>query len=400
MDSPRVALVQKIADGRTDEETLEAVHRLKAHLKQNFRKKNHEIAKKCGINARFGLAIHPGVFVDAEYVDKGYKCYVCKQIFHKVHQFYHSMCTECGDFNLTKRTQTRDLTGMVAIVTGGRIKIGFQTCLKLLRAGADVVATTRFPNDALLRYKAESDYSKFSGRLIIYSLDLLDADAIDKFIARTSETFKKIDIIINNAAQTIDRPPEYYQKIMQGECVFTHDFPDLVDENGIQLDERAKNTWITRLSETDHSELLATALINYMAPFMLLRGLKHLMNGHTAESPCFVINVSSMEGKFTTRRGLKTDRHVHTDCAKAALNMITRSISYRWGQEHILVNSVETGWITDEFSKKKKDTYDHQFLPPLDEVDGAARILDPIMGYTPAERISGLFLKDYFRTAW
>jgi len=151
------------------------------------------------------------------------------------------------------------------------------------------------------------------------------------------------------------------------------------------------------MQNTPDSELLAVTLVNYIAPFMLLKGLRPWMDNHTAENPCFIINVSSMEGKFTTRAGFKTNRHVANDCAKASLNMLTRSLAYDFAKHHILINSVETGWITDEFPKEKKDTYEHTFLPPLDEIDGAARILDPIMS---EDRISGLFLKDYHRTGW
>jgi len=69
-----------------------------------------------------------------------------------VHHFYDCLCFICGDFNFLKRNQKADLTGLIALVTGARIKIGFEIAIKLLRDGATVIATTRFWKDAFLRY--------------------------------------------------------------------------------------------------------------------------------------------------------------------------------------------------------------------------------------------------------
>src|SRR6187402_2146214 len=91
-------------------------------------------------------------------------CYVCKSRVTKVHAFYDQMCGECGDFNYRKRTQTADLRGRVALISGARVKIGYQAAILLLRAGARVVVTTRFPRDAALRYARESDYSDWADR--------------------------------------------------------------------------------------------------------------------------------------------------------------------------------------------------------------------------------------------
>jgi NAD(P)-dependent dehydrogenase (short-subunit alcohol dehydrogenase family) len=214
-----------------------------------------------------------------------------------------------------------------------------------------------------------------------------------------------VDILINNAAQTIARESQYYQTLIKEHThIFTHQFPDLVDENGIQVDNSARNTWVKRMDETSDSELISTTLINYVAPFMLLKGLKKLMSvGRSEESPGFIVNVSSMEGKFTAPDYLKGDRHVQNNCAKAALNMMTRSLSHTLSKEHIFINSVETGWITDEFPgglESFKMGEEDLFLPPLDEIDGASRILDPIFSYIAKEGSAGLFLKDYHRTAW
>ena len=402
--------VQAVVEAR--DQSLDDLYVAACKLKQAIRAErifqNEKLAERCSINKRFvnleskDPTIPPIRFLlpedEEKYQGRGYKCYVCRQRFHKVHHFYHRMCPECAKENYEKREQTADLTGKVAIVTGGRIKIGFQTCLKLLRAGATVIATTRFPTDARERYQAEADYKEWAERLKIRQLNLLDRNAIGEFLELVHEEHPHVDILINNAAQTIDRPPEYYNKLLSDAPVESFDFPDLVDENGLQVDQRLTNTWITHLDSTDESELMAVTLVNYIAPFILLKGLRKLMGG---KSPSCVINVSSMEGKFITSARFKPDRHVHNNAAKAALNMITRSIAFSWQKDNIFVNSVETGWITNEFPNgsfgKKKDSV---FLPPLDEIDGAARILDPIFTHNQGAEIWGQFLKDYYRASW
>ena len=207
------------------------------------------------------------------------------------------------------------------------------------------------------------------------------------------QNHNKLDILINNAAQTIHRPNEFYNSLI-GNSIFTSDFPDRVDENGIQVDMRSKNTWVQKISETPNSELLAVTLINYIAPFILIRDLSPLFKNN---DNTFIVNVSSMEGKYTTGNYAKTDRHVHNNCAKASLNMLTRSLAFSWKQDNIYVNSVETGWITDEFPEPTKWK---SFLPPLDEIDRASRVLDPIFDHDSNNPKYGLFLKDYYRTQW
>lgn len=392
-------LAKKIGDS-SETASLDELHAWAKELRSrvtNFRKKqNHLLVLTRGINAqriepyyRIRDLMIPNLvelvrdqYFPTEFKDH-YKCYVCKTKYNKVHEFYHLLCPECAELNFTKRSQTSNLTGKIAVVTGGRIKIGFETCLKLLRAGATVITTTRFSRDAMRRYLTETDYEQWKHLLIIYQLDFLDLDSVRYFIQYVN-SFGRLDILINNAAQTIERPHEL--------CIVADSFT---------FDTRSKNTWIQPLSDTNNTSLTETTIINYMVPFTLMNGFhKLLARNATAESPSFVINVSAVEGKFTTGLTQKTDRHVHTNCAKAALNMITRTVAYTWKQRHIYVNSIDTGWITNEFPiSSDAHSKKHDLFPPLDEIDGAARVLDLIFN-TPKEGIWGLFLKDYFRTSW
>lgn len=142
-------------------------------------------------------------------------CYVCREKFTKIHHFYDTMCPKCADFNYAKRFQTADLTGQVALITGSRLKIGYHTTLMLLRAGATVIATTRFPVDSALRYSKESDYSVWKDRLRIYGLDLRHTPSVEIFCRYIEHKYERLDILINNAAQTVRRPSGFYAHLME-----------------------------------------------------------------------------------------------------------------------------------------------------------------------------------------
>jgi hypothetical protein len=144
-------------------------------------------------------------------LNKERDCYVCKQPFSRVHRYYDSMCEPCGDFNYARREQTADLTGEYALVTGARVKIGFQASLKLLRAGAHVVVTTRFPVDAADRYSKEPDFAAFRSRLQIHGLDLRHTPSVELFARFLGERLPRLDYIINNACQTVRRPAGFFQ---------------------------------------------------------------------------------------------------------------------------------------------------------------------------------------------
>ncbi|MFT5337901.1 MAG: NAD(P)-dependent dehydrogenase (short-subunit alcohol dehydrogenase family) [Luteibaculaceae bacterium] len=396
-------------------------------------------------------------------------CYVCKEVFTTLHHFYDTMCESCGDFNYAKRFQTANLKGQVALVTGSRLKIGYHITLMMLRAGATVIATTRFPVDSAIRYAKEDDFEQWGHRLQIHGLDLRHIPSVEIFCNYIEQKYERLDILINNAAQTVRRPAGFYQHLLPNEELPISQLPPYVQgilkdhgsclhelrsltgstensnknipvawngkqpgigltasaklsqipyaiDNSLkseevfpsgkldadlqQVDLRKTNSWRLMMGEIETYEMLEVQLVNSVAPFVLCNRLVHIMKKDNTGMK-HIINVSAMEGKFHTYH--KESRHPHTNMAKAALNMMTLTSAGEFSKFGIYTNAVDTGWVTDEdpaeLARKKEEV--HDFQPPLDIVDGAARVMDPLFdGINSGKHWCGKFLKDYKPIGW
>ena len=150
-------------------------------------------------------------------VEKPRTCYVCKAAFTRCTSSTTRCAAACGDFNYAKRSQTADLRGRVALITGARVKIGYQAALMLLRAGARVIVTTRFPRDAAARYAREPDFAEWRRSAEVHGLDLRHTPSVEVFARYLEQTLERLDFLINNACQTVRRPPGFYAHLMEGE---------------------------------------------------------------------------------------------------------------------------------------------------------------------------------------
>ncbi|EFC48628.1 predicted protein [Naegleria gruberi] len=469
---------------------------------------------------------------------KAIRCYICHEKTNQIHEFYHKMCCKCGEYNLEKRYQQVDLSNKICLVTGGRIKIGYYTALKLLRSNAEmVIVTSRFPKDTSIRYSNEPDFNIWKDKLKIYGIDFKHIPSVIKFTEHLLNILPRLDILINCAAQTIRKPTAYYEHVARFELTtslqdlsqnernllpldfnmeINHEqelialkmlssmnvnnnnmnmnqltssndndnksnddnnksdkndnnnktqssehinndntneihlsnnteesrlllnntsnnkneikyssildpinistsslicqipildedksyneqsFPrDIYDVNQNQADFRSTNSWIATLQDVPVFEMLEVQTINVTAPFILTSKLKPLL----IKGMSFIVNVSSMEGQFYRRS--KGVTHPHLNMAKASLNMMTRTSASDYARDNIYMTSVDTGWNNDENPLTDLDNISQTYFCPLDEIDGAARILDPIyQAITGKQLYFGVFLKNYEPFRW
>ncbi|MBM9506368.1 SDR family NAD(P)-dependent oxidoreductase [Streptomyces sp. KK5PA1] len=398
-----------------------------------------------------GIALRSSVTTEiAGILQRPRSCYICKTRYVEVDAFYHQLCPSCAAENRARRDARTDLTGRRALLTGGRAKIGMYIALRLLRDGAHTTVTTRFPNDAVRRFKAMPDSDQWIHRLKIVGIDLRDPAQVVA-LADSVAAAGPLDILINNAAQTVRRSPQAYRELVAAEdaplpagelpgrevfgafgsgartaaalpsprkegLLTAADVTGLalvsgsaslarieagtaIDAGGLVPDLDATNSWVQTVGEVDPVELLEVQLCNVTAPFILVSKLRPVMAAAPARRK-YVVNVSAMEGQFG--RGYKGAGHPHTNMAKAALNMLTRTSAQEMFQtDRILMTAVDTGWITDERPHPDKVRLAAEgFHAPLDLVDGAARVYDPIVRGESGEDLFGCFLKDYAPSPW
>jgi NAD(P)-dependent dehydrogenase (short-subunit alcohol dehydrogenase family) len=348
-------------------------------------------------------------------------CYSCKRKYTEVDAFYHQLCPACATLNRERREARTDLSGRRALLTGGRAKIGMYIALRLLRDGAQTTITTRFPRDAARRFSSMPDSASWLHRLEIVGVDLRQPGQVVA-LADAVAAGGPLDILINNAAQTVRRSPDAYTLLVAGEAEAlpsgprvhelgaAHDLHPVttlalaarstaIDAGGLVPDQVDHNSWTQRIDEIDPVEMLEVQLCNTTAPFILISRLRPALAASPARRT-YIVNVSAMEGSFG--RGYKGPGHPHTNMAKAALNMLTRTSARELlDSDGILMTSVDTGWITDERPHTTRVRLaDEGFHAPLDLADGAARVYDPIVRGESGEDLHGVFLKDYAPTSW
>ncbi|KAI0516754.1 hypothetical protein F5B22DRAFT_646492 [Xylaria bambusicola] len=361
-------------------------------------------------------------------------CYICGQQLLKPHRTISSMCGPCGDFNLAGSQLSLpprlSLAGKIAAVTGARVNLGYHTALRLLRCGAKVIASTRYPHDALQRYQAEKDSEGWMDRLLIVGADFRSAkDAFElareirQIVQRWGGT---LHILINNAAQTLTDSVEkedssvrneerlksttarslllpqtsYVPKIRAG---INARIEGSSSPQQLEINEEARtlgSSWVQSLPQIPYEDVISAHSVNAFVPLILTRELLPIMSDPDGEARGYVVNVSSREGVFErSARAAKRGRHVHTNMSKAALNMIAETEAVEaWRTARVAMNTVDPGYMS------ASPEFDAVFagVMPIGWEDGAGRVLWPIAvgelekaGEEGCRAVWGRFLKHY-----
>ncbi|KAJ5860925.1 uncharacterized protein N7529_008235 [Penicillium soppii] len=375
------------------------------------------------------------------------RCYICRYVFSasEAHELYPSLCRQCGMFNVgcaqLSLPDRLNLTGKFALITGGRINLGYSTALRLLRCGANVIVSSRYPADAAARYAKETDFSQWGSRLKVVGADFRTAKDAFRLVhivknllcawegENKFENQRRLDILINNAAQTLTDPIKAeVEAIAREEQLKDHTATKLLlastsdsykprvrgglqsswissIESGktklyIENDAKnnqaeiqnthkglrttndadpAKSSWVQSLSEIPYEDLISAHSVNAFVPLILCRELLKNMGSeppHSKHQPHgYIVNVSSREGilEDVPHSRSKAGHHVHTNMSKAAINMITETEAQTaWKSRRVAMNTVDPGYMS------AAPEYQRDEGCPIGFEDGAARVLWPI----------------------
>lgn len=416
-----------------DHPAREEVARAAAHLRRDAQRARKRARERAGAAADRALfersrAAAPDARAPVVGALRSQRCCTaCKATYDEVAPGHPLHCAACARLFAEARAARVDLRGRRALVTGGRIKIGYEVALRLLRDGAHVSVTTRFPADAAARYAREPDAAEWTDRLRIHRLDLRRVPDVLAFTARFGRDEPALDVLVNNAAQTIRKPDGDLARLCAREAetlasldaaarallagpvatlvtsaelvaLASPDLPAATDEHGEPVDLGAVNSWSARVDEVSPLELLEVQVINAVAPYLLVSGLRSLLT-RSSFADRYVVNVTAAEGQF--ERPNKTWRHPHTNMAKAALNMLTRTSAADLVREGVFMVSVDPGWVTDENPHPKRERLRADgFRTPLDVYDGAARVVDPIVRGVRGAPVWGCLLRDLVVAPW
>lgn len=368
------------------------------------------------------------------------KCYICRRKFRRRESqyLYRTLCRPCGYFNLDASELSLppklDLFGKTALVTGGRVNLGFHTAVRLLRCGANVIVSSRYPRDAARRLSSASDSAMWLSRLQVVGADFRTAADAFQLVTAVKDLLEKwamspLHVLINNAAQTLTDPvkaelkaiaqegqlqddldpaakgllsnPGYEPRVRGGTAagwaagIGDHAMPLMENEgtndpgyragerthNGLQHgnDEEtiSKSSWTQKITEIPYDDIISAFSVNTFVPLILCRELRAHMgdisnNRRNGRASAYIINVSSREG-ILEDESPKKDHHVHTNMTKAAMNMITETDSRdMWEQKRIAMNTVDPGFMSAAPECQPQDGC------PIGFDDGAARVLWPI----------------------
>ncbi|KAF8078304.1 hypothetical protein FPV67DRAFT_1603874 [Lyophyllum atratum] len=389
---------------------------------------------------------------------KSSKCYICLFLLTSAHPLYPALCVPCGNFNTASSALSLppqfNLISKTALVTGARVNLGYHVALRLLRCGCSVVITTRYPHDAEVRYLAESDSEAWKDRLCIVGADFRTAKDVFALVGVVKGRLRdwgteKLDLLINNAAQTLTDQAEtevksgereqqlrlqgtgnlvidagYQPRLRGGIGAIKYDFHDhhhidglpsvddttkaVLDEENRELIKPVKSSWTQKLNEIPYEDVISAHSINTFVPLILMRELLPIMSlpsvspspspsSASAKPSAYIINVSSREGIPECRPShrAKAGHHVHTNMSKAALNMLTETeAGEAWRSARVAVNSVDPGYMSADPEWMEMSGLSDKNCP-IGWEDGAARVLWPVAMGEKGTPVWGRFLKHF-----
>jgi NAD(P)-dependent dehydrogenase (short-subunit alcohol dehydrogenase family) len=385
-----LALLRQSHDLDVASDAYRSLEQAAAHLTKSAKKKRKVLRKKQAAAHDLKSLQEPSsgtAFKNAR------RCYVCKTHFREVNAHRSQLCLPCANESLDWRDAPLNLTGRRALVTGGRVKIGLATSLRLLRAGAEVHITTRFERDASSVYEAIPDFTQWKGQLHIHRADFRNIPKLVEWIDGLRQGLA-FDILINNAAQSTWQSPAYFERLAAGEVNVSHPLSPMAQFTSMlaAFDATREDSWVQRLGEVSAVDMIEAQVVNAMAPFLICNQMRANLT-RSPHSPRFIVNVSAVEGQF--ERSDKPAVHPHTNMAKAALNMLTRTSAADLAQQNIFMVSVDPGWMSQEGKNVKPG-----FVAPLTPEDCAARLIHPIAQGLAGVPLVGVLLKDFHVVPW
>jgi NAD(P)-dependent dehydrogenase (short-subunit alcohol dehydrogenase family) len=368
------------------------------------------------------------------------RCYICRYSLTSAHPLYPALCNPCGEFNIAESSlslpENLELKGKTAVVTGGRINLGYHTALRLLRCGASVVVSTRYPLDAETRYLNEPDAEAWKDRLRVVGADFRAANDVFALVEAIKQCLRswgteKLDILINNAAQTLtDRIEKESAAIRReqqllgdsgGQLVASSSYTPRIRGAGLfkthrdaleagsnggdgtevstTVVESTKSSWTQSLHEIPYEDVISAYSVNSFVPLILLRELLPIMRRlQSGVGPAgHIINVSSREALPEHKPGhsAKAGHHVHTNMSKAALHMLTETeAAEAWTRYRVTVNSVDPGYMSADPMWMEKLGLGEGACP-IGWEDGAGRVLWIVAKAEMGVIIRGRFLKHF-----
>lgn len=390
------------------------------------------------------------------------RCYICRHLLlpSDAHHLYASLCRPCGTFNLSASELSvpshLNLFGKTVLVTGGRINLGFHTARRLLRCGANVIVSSRYPRDAELRFSRQHDFDEWSPRLRVVGADFRTAKDAFQLVTTVKRllqewTNSKLDILINNAAQTLtdsiksevkaitreeDLREEVGKNSISSRRVLDSNHPyepkvrggmlaswaglegpmtKLEIDNGVSNPDAnssaeskinakqkglsgsaeetmGKSSWVQTANEIPYEDIISAFSVNSFVPLILCRELLPLMGNEMSIGTTTVRPLGYIIN-VSSREGIfedgkgKREYHVHTNMSKAAINMITETEAGAAWKRRVAMNSVDPGYMS------AAPEFQSEGGCPIGFEDGAARIMWPI---AIGEQKDGMIIRGRF----